>query len=211
MANPDPTRKTQEPTRVTRRPRRLEEVKSVEVGFPIAWVLVGAVSGLIVLGLVGLGVLNIVRQQSITPTPSAIPGVTPTPAIADSAAGGSAATPTIPPVVTLEPTATVIPTETPVPTLPEALAVDVYAKVINTDGAGVSMRAGPGTNNARVTIVPEDSLVLILDGPRADENQEDYVWWFVRDQDNNEAWVAQDFLEPSLPPDTAASGESETE
>jgi hypothetical protein len=161
--------------------------------------------------LVGLGVLNIVRQQSITPTPSAIAGAVPTQPSADSAAGNLAATPTIPPVVTLEPTVTPIPTETPVPTLPTALAIDVYAKVINTDGAGVSMRAGPGTNNARVTIVAEDSLVLIVDGPKADENQEDYVWWYIRDQDNNEGWVAQDFLEPSLPPGAAAAGETPTE
>ncbi|MCB9076839.1 MAG: SH3 domain-containing protein [Anaerolineaceae bacterium] len=188
-------------TRRTRRPRRLEEVQSAEVGFPIAWILIGALSGLIVIGLVGLGVLNIIRKQSITPTPSTIPGVVPTEAVAEAAPGQAVASPTIPPVVTLEPTATPPPTATPVPTLPAALAPDVYAKVIGTDGAGVSMRSGPGTNNARLTVANEDSIVLILKGPEADENQEDFVWWYIRDEDQNEGWVVQDFLEPSLPPE----------
>jgi hypothetical protein len=191
-------------TRQTRRPRRLEEVNSVEVGFPIAWVLIGALSGLIVIGLVGLGVLNIVRKQAITPTPSAIPGLTPTlPIVAESTPGqeASQATPTLPPVVTLEPTLTPTPTNTPAPTVPEALAPGVYAKVVGTEAAGLSMRAGPGTNNARLNVAPDDSIVQILDGPKADENQEDYVWWYVRDENGNEGWAAQDFLEPTLPPE----------
>jgi hypothetical protein len=194
-----------QPTRRTRRPRRLEEVNSVEVGFPIAWVLIGALSGLIVIGLVGLGVLNIVRKQSITPTPTLIAGLIPTEPAAGATPGGDPAaapelTPTLPPVVTLEPTLTPTPTATPVPTVPAALAPDVYARVVGTDAAGVSMRAGPGTNNARLHVATEDSIVFIVRGPEADENQEEYVWWYVRDQENNEGWVVEDFLEPSLPP-----------
>lgn len=187
-------------TRQTRRPRRLEEASSVDIGFPVAWILIGALAGLIIIGLVGLGVVNIIRKQSITPTPVSIPGVAPTQPIAETTADPLGATPTIPPVVTLEPTPTPIPTETPVPVVPEALAKDVYAKVINTEGAGVSMRAGPGTNNARLTVVPEAGIVIILEGPREDENQEDYVWWFVRDLSGNEGWMVTDFLEPTLPP-----------
>lgn len=187
-------------TRQTRRPRRLEEVNSAEIGFPVAWVLIGALSGLIIIGLVGLGVVNIVRKQAITPTPSAIPGLAPTQPIAESTTQQQAATPTIPPVVTLEPTATPIPTDTPTPAAPTALEPGVYGKVINTEGADLSVRAGPGTNNARIGIAPESSLVLILDGPRADENLQEFVWWFVRVEDGTEGWVVQDFLEPSLPP-----------
>ena len=148
----------------------------------------------------GLGIVNIIRKQSITPTPVSIPGVAPTEPIAGTTPDPLAATPTIPPVVTLEPTPTPIPTDTPVPVIPAELAKDVYAKVINTEGAGVSMRAGPGTNNARLTVVPEEGIVLILDGPREDENQEEYVWWFVRDLSGNEGWMVTDFLEPTLPP-----------
>ena len=189
-------------TRKTRRPRRIEEVNSAEIGFPVAWVLIGALSGLLIIGLVGLGVVNILRKQSITPTPTELPGAAPTQSIEEQATSApSAATPTIPPVVTLEPTITPVPTATPVPTVPAGLAPDVYAKVINTGGAGVSMRAGPGTNNARLNVAAEGAIVLILDGPRADDNQEDFVWWFIRDPEGNEGWTVEDYLEPSLPPE----------
>ena len=188
-------------TRKTRRPRRIEEVNSAEIGFPVAWVLIGALSGLLIIGLVGLGVVNILRKQSITPTPSAVPGLAPTQEVAQQATpGGTAPTPTIPPVVTLEPTATVPPSPTPVPTIPAALAIDVYAKVVGTEGAGVSMRGGPGTNNGRVDVAEEGSIVFLLDGPRADENQQDFIWWYVRKEDGIEGWTVEAFLEPSLPP-----------
>ena len=186
-------------TRRTRRPRRIEEASSAEIGFPLVWIIIGAVAGLLVIGLIGLGVVNIVRKQSITPTPTAIPGLAPTQPIVE-ATQPAAATPTIPPVVTLEPTPTSPPTATPIPVAPSALAPGVYAQVTGTEGNGVSVRAGPGTNNARLTIAAEGSLVLILDGPRADENQDNYVWWFVRAEDGVEGWTVQEFLVPSLPP-----------
>lgn len=189
-------------TRQTRRPRRLEEVNSVEVGFPITWIVVGALSGLLVIGLIGLGVVNIVRKQSITPTPPVIPNLAPTQPIAAAPEEEVVveAAPTIPPVVTLEPTLTPTPTETPIPVAPEKLEVGVYAKVIGTEGAGVSLRLGPGTNNARQTTALEGAILLILEGPRADENQEDFTWWFVRDLEGNEGWAVQEYLEPTLPP-----------
>lgn len=187
-------------TRQTRRPRRLEEVKTTTIGFPIAWVIIGALSGLIIIGLVGLGVVNIIRKQSITPTPATIPGVAPTEPIADVTPGET--TPTIPPVVTLEPTPTPVPTETPLPTVPVALEPGVYAKVVETGDAGLSIRSGPGTNTARLKIVPEDSILIILDGPRADENLQEFIWWYVRDEDGTEGWSVQDFLTPTVPPNS---------
>lgn len=193
-------------TRRTRRPRRIEETNSAEIGFPIAWVLIGGLSGLLIIGLVGLGVVNILRKQAVvTPTPSTIPGLAPTQPVDSNSVAPGDATPTIPPVVTLEPTITPSPTATPVPTVPAGLAPAVYAKVVGTSGAGVSLRAGPGTNNSRLNVAPEDSVVFVVDGPRADENQAEYVWWFVRDADGNEGWAAQDFLEPTLPPEKETS------
>jgi hypothetical protein len=187
-------------TRQTRRPRRLEEVRSTEIGLPIAWILIGALSGLIIIGLVGLGIVNIIRKQSnVVPTPSVIPGLAPTQPVAEAAP--DKATPSIPPVVTLEPSPTPSPTPTPPPTVPVTLESGVYAKIVGTGDAGLSIRAGPGTNNARLTVVAEDSVVLILDGPRADENLQEFVWWFIRDENDNEGWTVQDYLEPTLPPE----------
>ncbi len=188
-------------TRKTRRPRRIEQATSVELGFPIAWVLIGALSGLLVIGLIGLGVVNIVRKQAITPTPTAIPGLAPTQPVAN-ATQSSAAPPPRPPRGPRGPKAPPPATSTPGPVAPPQLAAGVYARIINTDGNGVSMRAGPGTNNARLGVAAEDSRVLILDGPREDENQGEYTWWFVRAEDDIEGWAAQDFMEPSLPPET---------
>jgi hypothetical protein len=188
-------------TTPTRRPRRLEEASTAEIGVPIAWIIIGALAGLLVIGLVGLGVVNIVRKQSITPTPSVIPGLAPTqPVAGQSTSQPVPATPTIPPVVTLPPTNTPVPTNTPIPVAPDKLTQGSYAQVVGTEGAGVSLRAGPGTNNARLGTAPDGSVLLLLDGPRDDENQESYVWWFVRDPDGNEGWAVQDFLIPSLPP-----------
>ncbi|MBN1992903.1 MAG: SH3 domain-containing protein [Anaerolineae bacterium] len=189
-------------TTPTRRPRRLEEVSTAEVGVPIAWVIIGALAGLLVIGLVGLGVVNIVRKQAITPTPPTIPGLAPTQPVAAQATPEPQATPTIPPVVTLPPTPSPSPspTETPLPVAPDELAPGGYAQVTDTEGAGLSLRAGPGTNNARLATVPEGSVLLILDGPRDDENLENYTWWFLRDADGTEGWAVQGFLRPSLPP-----------
>jgi hypothetical protein len=188
-------------TTPTRRPRRLEEATTAEIGVPIAWIIIGALAGLLVIGLVGLGVVNIVRKQSITPTPTVIPGLAPTQPIVEQATSQPVqATPTIPPVVTLPPTDTPVPTNTPIPIAPDNLTQGGYAQVTGTEGAGVSLRAGPGTNNARLATAPDGAVLLLLDGPRDDENLEVYVWWFVRDPDGNEGWVVQDYLIPSLPP-----------
>jgi hypothetical protein len=189
-------------TRQTRRPRRLEEASSAEVGFPLAWILIGALAGLLVIGLVGLGVVNILRKQAVvTPTPLTATSLAPTQELLEAAPPTPASTPTIPPVVTLEPTITPTPTETPVPVAPTELTVGGYAQVIGTEGAGLSLRAGPGTNNARLSVVQEEEAVLLLEGPRADENQENYTWWFVRKADGEEGWTVQDYLQPTLPPE----------
>lgn len=189
-------------TMPSRRPRRLEEVSTAEVGVPIAWILFGALAGLVVIGLVGLGLVNIVRKQSITPTPPSIPGLAPTQAIAEATPLQAQATPTIPPVVTLPPTPSPTPTATPLPVPPDELAPGGYALVTGTGEAGLSMRAGPGTNNARLATAREGEILLILDGPREDENLEDYAWWFLRDSEGAEGWAVQNFLLPSLPPPT---------
>ncbi len=72
--------------------------------------------------------------------------------------------------------------------------------MVGTEGNGLSVRAGPGTNNARVSIAAEDSIILILEGPRDDENLQEFTWWLVRDAEGIEGWVVQEYLEPSLPP-----------
>lgn len=186
-------------TRRTRRPRRIEQVDSAEIGFPIAWVLIGALSAMLIIGLIGLASLNFLRRQSITPTPPSIPNLAPTLPVLETDTGNS--TPTIPPVVTLPPTLTPVPSPTAPPAPPDRLERNGYAKIIGTDGFGASLRAGPGTNNARIGIVPEGSVVELKDGPRNSElPTEEYIWWLVQSPDGTEGWVATDFLQPSVAP-----------
>jgi len=190
-----------------RRPRRLEDASTAEIGFPLVWIVIGGLAGLIVIGLVGLGVVNMVRQNAITPTPEVLPPlvepvVTPSPVVTVPVV--EEATPTAPVTTATE---VVAPEATPdgadtSPAAPGSLEVGGYAKVVGTDGAGLSMRAGPGRNNARIGLAEEnDSVVLeLLSGPKEDENGEDYVWWYVRHPDGTEGWVVEDFLVPASPP-----------
>jgi uncharacterized protein YraI len=99
-------------------------------------------------------------------------------------------------------TPTPIPTFTPPPTpdlsvAPDALTVGYYARVANTDNIGVSLRAGPSTDNLRLLLVPEGAYVMIIGGP---EEGNGFIWWQGSLEDGTEGWIAGDFLVPSAQP-----------
>ncbi len=100
-------------------------------------------------------------------------------------------------------TPTPIPTFTPPPTpdlsiAPQALTVGYYARVANTDNIGVSLRAGPSTDNLRLLLVPEGEYLMIIGGP---EEGNGFIWWQGQLDDGTEGWVAGDFLIPSAQPE----------
>jgi len=64
--------------------------------------------------------------------------------------------------------------------------------VAGTGGAGVSLRAGPGTDNARLGLANDGDILEIIRGP---EEGGDFTWWFVLVEDGTEAWVVEDYLE----------------
>jgi hypothetical protein len=194
-----------------RRPQRLEDEDTAEIGFPIVWVLIGGLAGLLTIGLIGLGVVQFINKRSApTPTPPALPTlalpVTPTIAtvVVETPTGvpPAADTPTPPPTAEVVP-----PTDTPEPVAPSEIEVGGYVQIVNTDGAGLSLRAGPGTNNARLVVAEADSILPVIGGPNEDEQgevDEDgtvYVWWFLRNADGTEGWGRADFLAPGLPPE----------
>lgn len=191
-----------------RRPRHLSDAKSEEITFPLAWLIIGGLAALIVIGLLGLGVVNIFRQQSITPTPEVLPPLVEP--IDVPAAESGAVDAAQPPVAEEVPVNTPIAAESPaqdsaspaVPEAPAQITVNGYVKVVGTGGAGLSMRAGPGRNNARVLVAEEDdeTVLLVLEGPREDENGEDFVWWYVRHPEGTEGWVVEDFIVPTTGP-----------
>lgn len=197
-----------------RRPQRLEEEETAEIGFPIIWVLIGGLAGLLTIGLIGLGVVQFINKRSApTPTPPALPTL----ALPASPTAGAVVVPTEetpltppPPSATdaPPPTAEVVPpTDTPVPAPPTDIVVGGYVQIVNTDGAGLSLRAGPGTNNARLVVADAESILPVIGGPNDDEQGETddngnvHKWWFLRSSDGTEGWGRADFLSPSPPPE----------
>jgi hypothetical protein len=197
-----------------RRPRRLDE-ETDDVGFPIVWVLIGGLAGLLTIGLIALGVVQLVRKDKPEPTPTILPtlALPATPTVASLME--DELTPTLEPTLIPSPTPLpVIETPTPIPPTPTTmlqaptqLAPDTYAKIVNTGGQGLSMRAGPGTNNARLKVADADTTLYVVEGPSPDEQGDSdgsgtvYSWWYVRDTDGTEGWCRGDFLAPTLAPE----------
>ncbi len=193
-----------------RRPRRLDNEETAEVGFPIAWVLIGGLAGLLTIGLIGLGVAQIINKRA---APTATPAGLPTLALPPTATALPAAveTPTLAPAAAVPtPTAkAVLPTATakPAAAAPTEIKVGGYVKIATTGGSGVSLRAGPGTNNARLLVVTDAEAVMpVVSGPKDDEQGEKddagkvYQWWYVRSPDGTEGWARADLLVASPPP-----------
>ncbi len=193
-----------------RRPRRLDNEETAEVGFPIAWVLIGGLAGLLTIGLIGLGVAQIINKRSAptaTPaglptlalpaTPTALPAVVATPTLASAASVPTPTPKAVPPTATPKPAAAA----------PTEIKVGGYVKISTTGGTGVSLRAGPGTNNARLLVVTDAEVVMpVVGGPKDDEQGEKddagkvYQWWYVRSPEGTEGWARADLLAASPPP-----------
>lgn len=120
--------------------------------------------------------------QTAVPTQPATPTLSAVDPIASPEAG-----------VTVEPAPTMEPVEeqpTPIPA--GVIAVGVEVTVTGTDAVGVSLRAGPGTDYARLAIAQDGAVLEIIDGP---EESGDYTWWLVRTADGTEAWAVENFLQ----------------
>ncbi|MCP4358326.1 MAG: hypothetical protein GY796_09955 [Chloroflexi bacterium] len=110
----------------------------------------------------------------------------------------------VPSATAVLPTPSPIPTFTPIPTpdtavAPPEVTVGFYAQVVNTEGAGVTVRGGPSTSNASITIANEGDILLIIGGPEADEPN-NRVWWQVELADSTQGWAVGDFLQPAAAP-----------
>ena len=196
-----------------RRPRRLDE-DTDDIGFPTIWLLIGGLAGLLTIGLIALGVAQVLNKRATpTPTPTVLPTtVLPaTPTVATLVEDTPAPVPTViveptPPQPVDTPTP-IPPTPTPQPVAPTQIEVGGYVQIVNTGGSGLSLRAGPGTNNARLTVADANSILPVVGGPKPDEEGTIdetgavYTWWNVRDSDGTEGWARGDFLTPSLPPE----------
>jgi len=144
-----------------------------------------------------------VWSAAITTNSASPPTVTPTPAPAVASVASQPTFPPIPasnnpPLPSLQPTvvpsglARVVPQPTsphPGPTPSASPATGLV--VANTNGLGVNLRAGPGTNNPTVTTLPDGAAVIPL-GPTRSVNGT--TWVQARNGGGNVGWVDGDYL-----------------
>lgn len=174
--------------------RRGDEKRPLSPKEPIPWPWL---AGGIIITLIGFGLSVVLLRSFLLRDPLPVNSIEPTIIVL-----------TAPPSPTWTPIPdvaipTVQPTFTPVPTPDVAVAPDTitpgyYAVVVNTDNVGVTVRGGPSTSNAPLTVAAEGSTLLILDGP---EEANEFLWWQVRLEDGTEGWVAGDFIEPIAAPE----------
>jgi len=132
------------------------------------------------------------RPATVVPAatePPALPTLTPTPTLALLLAS-----PTSPRIL-----ATATPTSSPTATsvTPALVVIGGYARVVNTSGAGMSFRSGPGLNYARLSIVAEGAILKVVGGP---ETADGYAWWRLQAPDGTFGWAADAFLAPAAKP-----------
>ncbi len=153
----------------------------------LPWVAGGVVIALIALALIW-GASGVGRSEP-TPTPVAtLPSVFRT-----------TVTPTL--VSPLVLTATVAVSETQAPVVPAGpIAAGVTVRVINSAPEGVSLRAGGGTNYARLTTLQDGMLLTVLEPPAGFNEAypspaDGYTWWRVRMENGTIGWIADNWLE----------------
>ena len=153
----------------------------------LPWVAGGVVIALIALALIW-GASGVGRSEP-TPTPVAtLPSVFRT-----------TVTPTL--VSPLVLTATVAVSETQAPVVPAGpIAAGVTVRVINSAPEGVSLRAGGGTNYARLTTLQDGMLLTVLEPPAGFNEAypspaDGYTWWRVRLDNGTIGWIADNWLE----------------
>lgn len=159
---------------------------------PWLWIGLGAVVTILAIAVAVLWARLLLgpKPLEMKPSPTAVlRTAVPTPVPHEPAATET------PLLVTLEPGPTTVPTSTQEPTPRPAgvMAIGVRVVVAGTAGAGVSLRAGPGTDYARLGVGSDGDVMQVLGGP---EEGSGFTWWFVRAPDGTEAWVAEDFLTP---------------
>jgi hypothetical protein len=111
----------------------------------------------------------------------------------------SPVTPTVTPT-RIKPTVTLVasptpvpPTAAPTPEIPAAVAKDVYVTVID----GVNFRQEASTTAQIIRTLGAGEVLQVIDGP---VSANDRTWWKLKDPNGVEGWAAQDFLQPTAPP-----------
>lgn len=148
------------------------------------WVMLGAV--LVAGGLVvGIGLLIFLAPAPPVPARG--------PAAQLTIIAAPTPTSTRPPVVE-----TNTPTAAPVV---GGISVGNYVQITGTDGAGLRLRAGPGTSQAMRFVGMDSELFLVKDGPTDADN---FTWWFLEApyDPTRSGWAASKYLTVVASPPT---------
>ncbi len=151
------------------------------------WALLAILVGIVVLLCVGLVLLvRAIRGDDNEEVPTLTPEAT-------------LAAPTTEPQPTLAATPAVTPTDTVVlpidtpqaTTAPTEIGPGAAVVVAGTQGAGLNLRAEPGTAARVVANVREGTVLTVIEGPTEGDG---YTWWKLRTPDNKEGWGAANWL-----------------
>ena len=84
--------------------------------------------------------------------------------------------------------------ETPgvTPPIAQGIAVGGHVSVVNTEGAGLRMRSGPGLGHPTVETAHDDEVLRVVAGP---ESADGFTWWQL-DRGGTVAWCASEWLTP---------------
>jgi len=174
------------PTAVERRRRRRRTRPAV----PWWLIAVGLLVVVLAIVLLWTWALKAMEETKEPPTIAITPTFTP-PTATDTPL--PTASPTAPP-----------PTDTPAPVTPTItaqIAIGGWVKVTGTGDLGLSFRAGPGQENARLKVIADGAILKVLDGPREDGG---FTWWrleeYLDGQPGVIGWAADTFLQPTSAP-----------
>ncbi len=105
------------------------------------------------------------------------------------------------PVLTIIPAPTITPTSaapTATPTLTPPVEVDGisvgrYVQISGTEGAGLRLREGPGTNKAMRFVGMDAEVFLVKDGPQEGDG---FTWWYLEApyDPSRSGWAASKYL-----------------
>ncbi|MDH4207621.1 MAG: SH3 domain-containing protein [Anaerolineae bacterium] len=79
-----------------------------------------------------------------------------------------------------------------VPAEPVMVSVGSFVKVIDTEGIGLRMRAGPSLEHPTVATLHEGDTLQVIAGP---ESADGFTWWQLRAEEAI-GWCASDWLRP---------------
>jgi hypothetical protein len=97
------------------------------------------------------------------------------------------------PTSTIVPTRVVAtPTATPPPSV-DGISIGSYVQIAGTEGQGLRLRSGPGTENPPRFLGMDAEVFLVKDGPKQSGG---FIWWFLEApyDPSRSGWAAAQYL-----------------